>query len=76
MKDLDLHGIFHHEVNLEVENFVLLNSNNLPLRIITGKSDYMRNIVIEILTRHSFEFHIPAHNAGEIIVTSDKEIFL
>lgn len=43
---LDLHGVSHERAKLLVENFVLLN--NLPLRIVTGNSIMMRNIVIEI----------------------------
>mgnify|MGYP003344681842 CR=1 FL=1 len=76
MKEIDLHGIYHHKVHSEVENFVLLNSKELPLRIITGKSEFMRNIVVEILDYHKFEYHTPPHNAGEIIVTFDKEFLL
>ena len=43
-KTLDLHGIRHSEVERLVENFILLN--NLPLTIITGNSNIMRDIVI------------------------------
>ena len=41
--ELDLHGIKHSEVDRLVENFVLLNET--PMRIITGNSDRMINIV-------------------------------
>lgn len=30
MKELDLHGLFHHQVKDKVENFILLNARNLP----------------------------------------------
>jgi hypothetical protein len=73
MKELDLHGLYHHQVWSEVENFVLLNSKQLPLRIITGYSEFMKKIVGEVLTKYNFEYYIPAHNPGEIIVTFDKE---
>ena len=39
MKELDLHGFRHEEVDRIVENFVLLN--DLPVRIITGNSNKM-----------------------------------
>lgn len=68
MKELDLHGLYHHEIRDEVENFVLLNSTELPVRIITGNSIRMRNLCVNILNKHKFEFEIPAHNPGEIIV--------
>ena len=76
MKELDLHGYYHHKVQDEVENFVLLNSKELPLRIITGKSEFMKNRVCEILDHHKFEYYTPAHNSGEVIVTFDQEFLL
>ena len=44
MKVIDLHGVRHDDVERLVENFVLLNEP--PLKIITGNSDRMSNIVI------------------------------
>jgi len=73
MKELDLHGLYHHQVRDEVENFVLLNAKELPIRIIIGSSNRMRNLTENILIKHKFDYHIPAHNPGEIIVTFDKE---
>lgn len=73
MKELDLHGLKHFEVRDEVENFVLLNSKELPMRIIVGNSFRMRNLTENILNKHNFEYYTPAHNAGEIIVTFDKD---
>ena len=70
MKQLDLHGFYHHEVPNEVLNFVNLNFNNLPVRIVVGKSEMMRSIVESTLNEHKFTFDIPAHNFGEIIVLS------
>lgn len=73
MKELDLHGLYHHQVQDEVENFVLVNAKVLPLRIIVGNSEFMKNLAQQILDKHKFEYYIPAHNHGEIIVTFDKE---
>lgn len=70
IKELDLHGIFHSEVRDKVENFVLLHSTELPIRIITGDSQRMRNLTENILKKHNFVYEIPAHNPGEIIVLS------
>jgi len=70
MEELDLHGVFHSEVRDKVENFVLLNSTKLPVRIITGDSQRMRNLTVNILDKHKFNYDIPAHNSGEIIVLS------
>ena len=51
---LDLHGIRHEEVDRLVENFVLLNDS--PMRIITGNSHRMRDLVIKVLDRHNIEY--------------------
>ena len=50
MKTLDLHGVKHEDVDRIVENFVLLNKT--PLTIITGNSDRMPELVLEVLYRH------------------------
>ena len=54
MKELDLHGTKHEDVDRIVENFVLLNE--LPVRIITGNSDEMRRLVINVLERHHMNY--------------------
>jgi len=50
MKKLDLHGIKHEDVDRIVENFVLLN--NPPIEIITGNSQRMQELVLDVLNRH------------------------
>ena len=54
IKKLDLHGIRHAEVDRMVENFVLLNDP--PLRIITGNSGQMMDLVNKVLNRHDMEY--------------------
>ena len=56
MKELDLHGLYHHQVRDEVENFVLLNAKELPIRIIIGGSNKMRNLTENILHKHKFDY--------------------
>ena len=51
---LDLHGIRHSEVDRIVENFILLNEP--PMRIITGNSDRMIELVIQVLDRHNISY--------------------
>lgn len=68
MKELDLHGFYHHQVPLEVDNFINLNYNNFPVRIIVGRSTIMRNLVEHTLRMSNYQFEVPAHNPGEIIV--------
>lgn len=67
MKELDLHGLKHHEVEDLVEDFIL--KVDTPFRIITGNSEEMKRITLRLLDHYDFKFYTPAHNAGEIIVT-------
>ena len=55
MKTLDLHGTKHDYVERVVINFVLLNE--VPLKIITGKSPRMIEIVHQILDKYNFSYH-------------------
>jgi len=48
---LDLHGIRHDQVARTVENFVLLNQDQIPLEIICGNSQRMIDLVISVLDR-------------------------
>ena len=63
---LDLHGVRHHDVDRVVENFVILK--NPPFTIITGKSEKMRNLVIDVLDRNLHQWDIPVLNQGVIKV--------
>ena len=67
MKTLDLHGMYHDSVERNVENFVLLNES--PLRIITGNSDKMKQIVVGVLSEHNFKYYPENYtNFGSLIV--------
>ena len=54
MKELDLHGIKHEEVERLLENFILLN--NPPLKVITGNSDYMRRVLERFCIKHKVNY--------------------
>ena len=54
IKQLDLHGVKHEDVDRLVENFVLLNKP--PLKIITGNSDKMPELVRNVLDRHNIQW--------------------
>ena len=51
-KRLDLHGVKHEDVDRLVENFILMN--NPPMRIITGNSERMMELTLDVLNRHDF----------------------
>lgn len=46
---LDLHGVRHHEVDLKVENFILLNQDQVPLTIVCGNSQRMIDLAKEVI---------------------------
>lgn len=68
MEELDLHGLFHVDVPLEVLNFLFINHNKFPVKIITGRSTKMKEIVVDILNKNGYHYDIPVHNPGQIIV--------
>ena len=51
-KRLDLNGGKHEDVDRLVENFVLLNEP--PMKIITGNSEKMTLMTLDVLDRHDF----------------------
>ena len=71
MKKLDLHRKRHSEADRLTENFVLLNE--LPLEIVTGKSNKMINIVEKVLKKHQFKYYNKWHtNVGSIVVYGNE----
>ena len=53
-KTLDLNGTKHEDVDRLVANFVLLNEP--PMKIITGNSERMTELVLDVLNRHDIEW--------------------
>lgn len=69
MKRLDLHGIKHEEVEVLVYNFLF--SNDLPVKVITGKSEPMQRIVKKIIGEYGLGWHYEnVCNFGCIVVTN------
>lgn len=66
MRKLDLHGYRHHEVDHNVENFILLNQEDFPLEIICGNSMKMIELVKNVTKRLGCEIHM--YRYGTIIV--------
>ena len=69
MKDIptyDCHNKSHFQVKDEFENWLLLN--NVPMDVITGNSEEMKKIVIDILLKHDYGFFISQYNQGSIKV--------
>ncbi len=53
---LDLHGVKHADVELLVENFIFQHQKDLPVKIVTGNSNAMKKIVINVLETHNFKY--------------------
>ena len=68
---LDLHGIKHADVKIEVENYLYLNQEDCPILIICGNSQKMISLVEEILKqiKSSYEIGVGT-NYGTIMVRS------
>ena len=70
LPSLDLHGIYHREVDDLLHNFLNDNLDNLPVEIITGNSDRMKEIVTKIIESYNLEMRIKSHyNLGSFIVS-------
>ncbi len=68
-RPLDLHSKNYPQIKDLVENYVLCHQNSFPLKIITGNSDKMKNIVVECLKSHKFKYQIgDKYNKGYIVV--------
>ena len=71
MKTLDLHGIRHEGVVQQIHSFVY--NNELPLRIITCKSEMMRNLVVDTVSQLGYYTHLERLvNQGCLIITDQE----
>tara|TARA_B100000029_G_scaffold514356_1_gene616863 strand:+ start:3373 stop:3597 length:225 start_codon:yes stop_codon:yes gene_type:complete len=71
MKTLDLHGMRHEGVAQKIHSFVY--NNELPLRIITGKSETMKKIVVDTVGELGYHTHYERLiNEGCLIVTEQE----
>ena len=66
----DCHNMTYSEVEDKFENWLLLNSTKLPLCVITGNSQKMKDIVTKYLDKHDFKHMISFTNQGMINVVS------
>ncbi len=72
MKTLDLHGERHDEgLVQQIHSFVY--NNELPVRVITGKSEMMRKIVVDTVSQLGYYTHCERLiNEGCLIVTEQE----
>ena len=68
MKILDLHGESYEGAQQKVHSFVY--NNELPVKIITGKSENMRKIVVDTISLLGYHTHYERLvNEGCLVVT-------
>ena len=68
---LDLHGIEHADVKIEVENYLYLNQEDCPILIICGNSQKMISLVEQTLIKINSSYEIGTGvNYGTIMVRS------
>ena len=69
MKQLDLHGVRHKDVQNRLETFLLDGTKSyLDSQIITGNSPEMQRIVMEFLEEHDFDYLITSWHMGRITI--------
>lgn len=70
---LDLHMTRHAAADNKIREF--LNFANLPVRIITGRSKQMRQIVISVVEEYEYSYNFEsAHNFGALIIEEKRAI--
>mgnify|MGYP000249863146 CR=1 FL=1 len=71
MKTLDLHGDSHENVEQKVHTFVF--NNELPVKIVTGKSEAMRKIVLDTIKPLGYHSHYERlTNEGCLVITEQE----
>jgi hypothetical protein len=71
VKILDLHGEEYDLVQQKVHSFVY--NNDLPVKIITGKSENMRKIVVDTVSLLGYHTHYEKLvNEGCLVVTEQR----
>jgi hypothetical protein len=71
MKTLDLHGDSHESVEQKVHTFVF--NNELPVKIVTGKSEKMREIVVDTVSTLGYHSHYERlTNDGCLVITEQE----
>lgn len=65
---IDLHGIYHKDVESVLERELLGWDSKNGWEIITGNSQRMRDICVKWLEWHEFGWYVPSTNMGKIVV--------
>jgi len=58
MNKLDLHHTYHSDVAHKLDEFISRYYNDQSLEIITGNSEIMKRVVIELITEYGYDYEI------------------
>ena len=71
MEILDLHGVKHQQADEVVRSF--LNFIDLPCQIITGNSEQMKEIVIDVVNEYEwFCYEKNSYNYGTLTIVEKQ----
>jgi dsDNA-specific endonuclease/ATPase MutS2 len=67
---LDLHGTFHSQVKDKVDKFIsnCILDKAIEVEIITGNSDKMKALVVDVLKDYNLKSYSPVFNSGTLII--------
>jgi DNA-nicking Smr family endonuclease len=74
---IDLHGMPMKKAIIKAESVLIEASfdKNMQCEIITGKSGNMQQRIIdEVIKPYQFDYYIPPHNTGTLIITNPYEL--
>jgi len=74
MNTLDLHGKSYEDAKILSEIFVENNIDSLPIQIITGNSNKMKKIVLEIIQKYDLNTYPKTdYNLGCLVINNLKK---
>jgi len=73
MKTLDLHNVRHSKVEEKLMKFINYRLPlELPFRIVTGNSNYMHKLVVQLLEKNGLYWRYESYtNVGSIIIMDE-----
>lgn len=68
---IDLHGISHEDAEDILEKFITDHFDHFPLKVITGNSEYFRNVLWKMCKKYSLGgYPDPLHSHASFIIHS------
>ncbi len=68
---IDLHGVSHEDAEDTLEKFITDHFDDFPLKVITGNSEYFRNVLWKMCKKYSLGgYPDPLHSHASFIIHS------